>query len=112
MHEVVESELVELARPTVLFSCIDELELPELGDAETDPPEKPQDNGATPPVLTQQSLSHPPLEDALVAPAAPSPRPRVEASDAALQAWEGDLPDVRLLDADYMLYGVYQDWVH
>ena len=24
----------------------------------------------------------------------------------------GDLPDVRLLGNDYMLYGVYQDWVH
>ena len=28
MHKVAESELVELTRPTALFSCIDELELP------------------------------------------------------------------------------------
>ena len=25
---------------------------------------------------------------------------------------KGDLPDVSLLGADYILYGVYQDWVH
>ena len=44
-------------------------------------------------------------------PAAPPPRPRVEAVDAFLQAQEGDLPEVRLLGDDYMLYSVYQDWV-
>ena len=25
---------------------------------------------------------------------------------------EGDLPDIHLLGADYILYGLYQDWVH
>ena len=38
IHEVAESELVKLAQQTVLFSHIDELELPELSDAETNPP--------------------------------------------------------------------------
>ena len=47
-----------------------------------------------------------------MASAIPPPRLRVEAGNAALQAQEGDLPDVRLIGADYMLYGVYQDWVH
>ena len=42
----------------------------------------------------------------------PPPRPRLKASDTALQVREGDLQDVRILGADYMLYGVYQDWVH
>ena len=55
MHEVAESELAKLARPTVIFSCIDELKLPELDDAETNLPENHQNNGATPPVNTQLS---------------------------------------------------------
>ena len=46
-----------------------------------------------------------------MASAAPPPRPRAGADNAALQAREGDLPDIRLLITDYMLYGVYQDWV-
>ena len=45
-------------------------------------------------------------------PAAPLPRPCVKDINPALQAREGDLPDVRLLGADYILYGVYQDWVN
>ena len=47
-----------------------------------------------------------------MASAAPPPCPRVEAVDAALKSREGDLPDVRLLGANYMIYGDYQDWVH
>ena len=112
MHKVVEGKLVKLAQPTLIFSHIDELEIPELDDAETDPPENHQDNGALPPVNTHPSPLHSPLEDALVAPATPPPHPRVDYGNAALQAQERYLPDVRLLGADYMLYGVYQDWVH
>ena len=108
MHEVSEGELVELARPTVLFSRINELELPELDNSKTGPPENHQDNGATPPVNTQPSPPHSPLENALVASAATPPRPRVEAGNAALQAREGDLPDFRLLGANYIIYGGYQ----
>ena len=112
IHEVAEGELVELARPTVIFSCIDELEILELDNTETDPPENHQDNVATPPVNTQPSLLHSPLEDASVASYAHPPHPRVEFSNAALQAREGDLSYVRLLGADYMLSGVYHVWVH
>ena len=65
-----------------------------------------------PPVNTQLSLSHSPPEDTSIASAKPPPIPYVEAIDAALQAREGDLPENRLLGADYMLYGVYQYWVH
>ena len=89
MHEVVESNLVKLARPTVLFSSIDEIKLPEINDAKTNPPENHQDNSATPPFNIQTSPPHSPLEYVSVAPAAPPPRPRVEAGDAALQAQEG-----------------------
>ena len=109
MHEVAEGDLVELARPTVIFFRINKLEIPELENAETDPLENHQDNGATSPVNTHTSLSHSPLEDTLVASAAPWPFPRVEAVDAALKSREGYLPDVRLLGANYILYGVYQD---
>ena len=112
MHEVSEGELDTNTRPMVVFSHTDELKIPELAAAETDPPKNYQDNGATPPVNTQPSPPHSPPEDTSVASDEPPPRPRVEAGDAALQAHEGDLPDVCLLGADYMLYGVYQDWVH
>ena len=42
MHDVAEGELDAIARPTVLFSHTDELEIPELADAKTDPPENHQ----------------------------------------------------------------------
>ena len=112
MHKVSEGELDTIAQPTVILSHTDEPEILELADDNTDPPENHQDNGATPPVNTQTSPPHPPLEDASAASAAPPPCPRVEAGNAALQAREGELPDVSLLGADYILYGVYQDWVH
>ena len=96
----------------MFFSRIDKLELPDLDDTETNPPKNHQDNGATSPVNTHTSLPHSPLEDTLVSSSAPLPRPRVEAGNAALQAREGYILDVRLLGDDYTLYGVYQDWVH
>ena len=86
MNEVAEGELAKLARKTMLFSCIDELEIPELDDAENDSPENHQDNGATPPVNTHPSMPHSPTEDAFVASYAPPSRPRVEAGNAAIQA--------------------------
>ena len=86
IHEVAKGELVKIALPTVLFFRIDELEIPELGDAETDPPENHQYNGVTPPVNTQPYTLHSHLEDALVAADAPPPRPHVKYGDAALQA--------------------------
>ena len=57
-------------------------------------------------------MSHSPLEDTSVALAEPPPRLRVDAGYAALQACAGDLPDVRLLGGNYILFGVYHDWVH
>ena len=106
IHEVAESELVELAQPTVTFSRIDKIKLPELDNAETNQPINLQDNVATPPVLTQPYLPHSPLEDASVSPAAYPPRPLVKARNASLQAREGNLPDVRRLGANYILCGV------
>ena len=87
----------------MIFSHIDELKIPKLDNAETDPPENHQDNGATPTVNTQPYLSHSPLEDTLVTSAMPQPLPRIEAGDATLRAQEGDLSDIRLLGANYML---------
>ena len=49
-HAVIENKLVELARPTVIFYRIDELKIPELDDAKTNPSGNLQNNGATPPV--------------------------------------------------------------
>ena len=86
MHEVAEGEIFELARPTVIFSRIEELKIPELDDAETNPPENHQENGVILPVNTQPFPPHSSLEDVSVASAAPPPRPHVEAGNAALQA--------------------------
>ena len=91
---------------------MDHLEIPELDNAETNPPENHQDNGATPPVNTKPYPPHSPLEYSSVAPTAPPSCPRVKASNATLQSQEGYFPDVWLLGANYMLYGVYQNWVH
>ena len=41
-NKVAEGELVKLAQPTVFFSRIDELKIPELDNAETNLPEKTQ----------------------------------------------------------------------
>ena len=47
-----------------------------------------------------------------VASSEPLPCPRVKDGDAALQACTGDFQYVCILGADYMIYGLYQDWVH
>ena len=55
MHNVEEGKLIKLARLTVIISCINEFEIPELVNSKTNPPENHQDNGATSPVNTQTS---------------------------------------------------------
>ena len=112
MRKVSEGELDAIERPVVLFSHTNELEIPDLTEAKTNPLENNQDNGTIPPVKTQLYPPQSPPEDTLVASAEPLTCPRVESGDAALQAREGGLPGVRLLGADYMLYVVYQDGVH
>ena len=66
MHKFTEGNLSAIAQMTVLFSHTNELEIPYIADAKTDPPENHKDNGATPPVNTQPLPSHLPLEDTLV----------------------------------------------
>ena len=112
MYEVTEGKLNAIEQPTVIFSCSDELKIPEIDDAKTNPPENHQDNRATLPVKTHHSPPHSPLEDTFVDSTTTTPCPRVEAGDATIKARMGDLPYVHLLGADYMIYGVYQDWVH
>ena len=63
MHEVAEGKLVKFARPTVLLSCIDELKIPVLDDAKTDPSEKHQENSTTLTVNTQPYPPHSPPQD-------------------------------------------------
>ena len=107
MHKVSEGEINAIVRPTVLFSHIDEIKIPELADAdadadaETDPPENLQDIGATSPVSTQPYPPHSPLEDTLVASAKPPPCHRVWSGDASLQAREVDLWDVCLMIVEF-----------
>ena len=48
MHEVSMGEIDVIVQPTVLFSHTDELKIPELVDADTNPSENLQDNGAMP----------------------------------------------------------------
>ena len=86
MHEVVECEIIELARPTVNFSSLDELKIQELDNDETNQLENHQDNGTTPPVNTQTYPLHSPLEDALVDSAAPPPCQHIKAGNTSLEA--------------------------
>ena len=109
----------------VLFFHINELKILELADAETNPPKNLQCNGSTPLVGTDPFFLQSPLEYTSVSLAGPHPCPHVKygyaslqaravalakppscpgvkAGYASLQARVGDLPDVRLLVADYM----------
>ena len=52
MHTVLEGDINDITQPTVIFSHTYELEIPELANAETDPPKNLQENGAAPPVNT------------------------------------------------------------
>ena len=61
MHEVSEGELDAIARLTVILSHTDELKILELADAETNPPENHQYNGATPTFNAQPYPPHSPL---------------------------------------------------
>ena len=110
--EVSEGNIDAIARPTMIFSHTGELEIPELAKAETGLPQNLPYNGAKLPVNTHPFLPHSSPVDTLVALSESASCPHVEAGDAALQARAGDLPDVRLLGANYMLYEVYQDWLH
>ena len=60
MQKVLEGELDSMAQPKVLLSHTDDLKIPNLANANTNPSENHQDNGAMPPVNTQNSLLHSP----------------------------------------------------
>ena len=68
----------------MIFYHTDEIEIPELADADTDPPENHQDNGATPPVNTQTSPPHSHPEDTSFDSAKPLPQHCFEYGDADL----------------------------
>ena len=57
----------------------------EITNSETDLTENHQDNGATPPVNTQTSLSHLALEDTPMDSAVPLLRPHIEAGNTNFQ---------------------------
>ena len=112
MNEVSVREISDISRLTALFYNTNKIKMTELADAETNPTGNLQDNGATPPVTTQTSSTHSPLEDTFVAPAKPPSHPHVEYGDADLQGCAGDLPDVHILGYENILFGIYQYWVH
>ena len=112
MHEVLEGEIDAIARPMVIFYRTNELKILELTDINTSLPENLQDNVATPPIGTHASYPHSPLEDTSVASAKPPPCTHIDTGYAPLQVSAGDLPDVRLLGANNMLFGVDHNWVH
>ena len=111
MHKVSEGDLDSIARPTVIFSHTEDLEIPELADAKNDPPKNHQDNGNTPPVNAQTSPPHSPPEYTSVASAKTPPCPCVKAGNYDLQAHEGELLYIHILGAAYMLYAIYHNWV-
>ena len=68
----------------MLFFSIEKVEIPELEDDKTNPPENHQDNGAMPPVNTKASLPYSPLKYASVASDTPPIHLCVEACNTAL----------------------------
>ena len=88
------------------------IRIPEISNDKTDPTKNLHNNGAMPPLGTHPSSPHSHIEDAWVALSKTPPRTGIKAGDAVLQACVGDLPDVHLLGAEYMLFEVYVDCVH
>ena len=84
MQKFLEGEIDAIFRPTVIFSYTNKLKITELANAETNPPQNLQDNGATRPVSTQILLLHSLLEETSVASAEPLTLPRVKARYYAL----------------------------
>ena len=111
MHKVSEGDINKIYEPTVLFFHTNDTEILDLANADTNPPQNLQENGSTLTVNTHKSPTNSPLEKNSVTSAEPLPCPCVKDRDATLQACAGDLPDARLLGADYIICGVYQDWV-
>ena len=112
MHKVPEEEFNTIVRLRAIFSHIGDLKITELVDAETNLTKNLQENDTTTPVFTQPSSPHSLLEDTLAAPAETLTCPRVKDRYTATQARAEDLPDVQLLGADDIFFGVYQNWVH
>ena len=112
MYKVLLEEINAILRLTLLFNHTKKFEITELANAKTDPTKNHQYNGDTPPLGTQPCSLHSPLTYTLVTPVYPPPCPRFEAIYDAFIARSGDLPDVCLLGADKILFGVYQDWAH
>ena len=52
IQEVSEGEINTIVQPMVFFSHTNELEIPELANADTDPTKNHQYNGASPPLIT------------------------------------------------------------
>ena len=90
----------------VLFDHTKNIKILDLATTKTDPTKNHRDIGATLFLLTQPYFLHSPLEDTSVTLANPPPHPSVEVVDAVFRVRVGDFPDVRLLGADYMLFGV------
>ena len=84
----------------------------ELVGKNTTPTETSQDNGITPPLLTQPSSPNLPPVDALEIPASPTLSTCADLSVSARLASEINLKVFRLTSADNAFFGVYQDWVH
>ena len=111
MYEVLVEYINTAVRLMVLFTHTNELEIPELANANTDPTKKHQYNGDRPLLGTQTYSPQSPLTDTLVALDEPLPHPRNESRGAAFLERAGDLPDFCLLGADDILFGFYQYWV-
>ena len=84
----------------------------EIACTDTTPTKNSQDNGITPPLLTQPYLPNSPPVYALGILASPTLFTRVDLSAAARLASEINLKIFCLTAADNALFGVYQDCVH
>ena len=112
MHEVIEDELDDITQPIMLFTPPNKRDPMELVNYETTPAENHQDNVSFPLHCTRPYLLHSTLIDALFATYEPPLYPHVDTSNDNGLASMADHPEVRFKAADYVLFGVYQGWVH
>ena len=112
MHDDKNTALEYFSIPRALFTHPHDLDPVKLTGADTTLTKTPQDNGVTPPLLTQIFPPNLPQVNALEYPVLPLPHTHMYASAATHLARNSDLESIYLTDAGDALCGIYQDWAH
>ena len=95
----------------MLFIQVNELNRVEIVGGEATQTKTLLDNGEMSPLLTQPPSQSPLPAYSLDAPLSPLPRSRKHASNTTRLARDRNLPSYCLAAANYILFGVCQDWV-